>query len=94
MSTTSEPTLDQALALARRLSPHDRAALIGRLAQELAAPAAPKPPAADAWARWAALRDEIGRAFPDAQLGARLEADRRERDESLRGAHEADDVHP
>jgi hypothetical protein len=63
MSTTSsEPTLD--LALARRLSPQDRATLIGRLAQELAAPAAPAQPAGDdVWARWAALREEIGRNF-------------------------------
>lgn len=96
MSTsTSEPTLDQALALARRLSPQDRAALIGRLAQELAAPAAPpQPTTGDAWMRWAALRTEIGREHPDAQLGERLDADRRERDEALRGSHEAGDVHP
>lgn len=95
MSTISEPTLDQALALARRLSPQDRAALIGRLAQELAAPVAPSQPSSDnVWARWAALREDIGRNFPDAQLGARLDADRRERDEALRGTPEADDVHP
>lgn len=93
MSTTSEATLDQALALARRLSPHDRAMLIGRLAQELAAPV-PLPAVGDAWAQWAALREEIRSAYPDARLGERLEADRRERDESLRSTHEADDVHP
>lgn len=84
MPITSRPTLDQALALARRLSPQDRAALIGRLAQELAVPTAPAEPASnDAWARWAALREEIGRTYPEAQLGTRLDADRRERDAAI-----------
>ncbi len=95
MSITSEPTLDQTLALARRLSPQDRATLIGRLAQELVAPAAPPQTATgDAWARWAALREEIGRMYPNAHLGEQLERDRRERDEALRGIREADNVHP
>jgi hypothetical protein len=94
MSSTSEPTLEQALTLARRLSPQDRAALIGRLALELATPSASTSLAdSDAWERWAALRDEIGSVYPDAQLGERLAADRRERDASLRGMNESDDVH-
>lgn len=81
-TTTSEPTLDQALALARRLSPQDQATLIGQLAQAMIARVAPdRPSGADAWARWSALRDDISRSFPQAQLSARLDADRRERDE-------------
>jgi len=94
MSSTNEPTLNQALSLARRLSPQDRAALIARLAQELVAPASPAPTTNDdAWARWAALRETIGREHPDAHLAERLEADRRERDETLRGTSEAGNVH-
>lgn len=47
----------------------------------------------DAWARWAALRETIGREHPDAHLAERLEADRRERDEALRGTPEAGNLH-
>jgi hypothetical protein len=36
MSVSNAPTLDQALALARRLSVRDRARLIAQLAEELA----------------------------------------------------------
>ena len=36
MHSSSAPTLDQALALARRLAPRDQAQLIARLAEELA----------------------------------------------------------
>jgi hypothetical protein len=36
MTTTNPPTLDQALALARRLSVRDRARLIAQIAEELA----------------------------------------------------------
>jgi hypothetical protein len=36
MSVTNAPTLDQALALARRLSLRDRARLIAHIAEELA----------------------------------------------------------
>lgn len=45
MSVTADPTLDQALGLARRLRPQDQAALIAQLAAELAAiaEASPKP---------------------------------------------------
>jgi hypothetical protein len=35
VSRDSQPTLDQALALARHLSPRDRARLIARIAEEL-----------------------------------------------------------
>ena len=45
MTTTNPPTLDQALALARRLSVRDRARLIAQIAEGLAeatpTPAAP-----------------------------------------------------
>ena len=93
--TTSEPTLDQALALARRLSPQNRAALISRLAHELASPTGPAQTTTnDAWARWADLREEIGRKYPDAHLAERLQTDRRERDEAICGTHKVDDVHP
>jgi glycine/D-amino acid oxidase-like deaminating enzyme len=95
MSSIVEPTLDQALTLARRLSPQDRATLIARLVQELVL--VPAPAAAstdDPWAQWAALREEISREHPDARLAERLEADRRERDLALRGSAKASDVHP
>ena len=36
MTTTNSPTLDQALALARRLSMRDQARLIAQIAEELA----------------------------------------------------------
>lgn len=89
--TTADTTLRQALDIARRLAPRDRAQLIAVLAQELAEPA--MQPADDVWSRWAALRDDITRHYPDAQLGDRLDADRRERDEELSGSTEATDVH-
>jgi len=95
MSSTAELTLDQALAMARRLSPQNQAALITRLIQGLVSSPTPAPPApGDAWTQWAALRDEIGREHPDARLAERLEADRRERDAVLGGNSEAGDVHP
>jgi len=93
MTTVDTPTLDQTLALARRLLPHERARLIAVLAEELVvAPAPAKSP--DAWARWAALRDDIARTYPDARPSKRLDADRRDRDRALRASGEVDDVHP
>ncbi|GAB4216862.1 MAG: hypothetical protein OHK0022_58500 [Roseiflexaceae bacterium] len=95
MSTNAIPTLDQALALARRLSPQDRATLIARLAQELVTPVvAPTPPASDVWARWTALRNDIEREHPNARLADRLHADRQERNAALGETSEEDDVHP
>ena len=89
MSTTV-PTLDQTLALARRLSPQDRAALITRLVQELVVPAEPthatESDPTTPWQRLAMLRAyfaTLGSVAPTA--GEQLEADRRERDEALRG---------
>ncbi|MEI8167456.1 MAG: hypothetical protein WCG26_13830 [Chloroflexales bacterium] len=97
MSITSAPTFDQTLALARRLSPQDRATLIAQLAHELVTPAAPAQAAADdvnPWQRLAELRAHfaaLGSVTPTA--GEQLEIDRRERDEALRGTTEADHVH-
>lgn len=94
MATVSEPTLDQALALARQLSPQQRATLITRLVQEFVTPPLPtSPPAGDVWAAWAALREQIGHAYPQANLAARLEADRRERDGALGRLPEDGNVH-
>jgi len=47
MTTANPPTLDQALALARRLSVRDRARLIAQIAEELAeaTPPTTAPPA-------------------------------------------------
>ncbi len=96
MAITSEPTFDQALALARRLSPQNRAALIAQLARELVVPVQPRSfmTKAEGWSRWSTLREEIGREYPNAQLGKRLEDDRRERDVALGGIDETSNVHP
>ncbi len=97
MSTTV-PTLDQTLALARRLSPQDRAALITRLVQELVTPAEPayatESDTATPWQRLATLRAHFATLGPvSPTAGEQLEADRRERDEALRGVQKVDDVH-
>lgn len=97
MSTTDTPTLDEALGVARRLSRQDRARLIARLADELATPhsASTAPPTpADAWSRLLAFNADIRAHYPNASPAARLEADRRERDEATRTDAESDDVHP
>jgi hypothetical protein len=86
MTTAADMTLRQALDIARRLSARDRAQLIAVLAQELVEPASH--PVNDGWSRWAALRADIARHYPDAQLGERLDADRRERDKQLSGSAE------
>jgi TorA maturation chaperone TorD len=54
----STATLDEALAVARRLPPRDRARLIAQLAEELAT-APPTSPAIDAWDTLFAVMDEI-----------------------------------
>ena len=84
--TTANPLLDQALTLARRLSPRDQARLISQLAELLAEqPAASSVTTTEAWAAWATLRSDIAREYPEAQLANRLETDRRQRDAELRG---------
>ena len=94
MLGTRDPMVEQALALARRLSPRGRAELIGLLAQELVEPDVdPSSTSNDAWERWDALRDDIARTYPDTHLGDRLDADRNERDAALRGHLGSDDVH-
>lgn len=92
MTTIDESTLHQAIKIARRLSPRDRAQLIAVLVHELAEPTVTAAPT-DAWARWTALRDDIGQHYPNDHVAKRLEADRRERDGSLRGSLEVTDVH-
>lgn len=93
--TTTPYEYEQILSLVRRLDRQARARLVAEVVQELAIdPAAETTQGQDAWARWAALRDDIGRTFPNAQLSERLDADRRERDAAVRGAPETDDVHP
>lgn len=49
MSATADPTLDQALRLARKLRPQDQAALIAHLAAELAAVVEAPQPSTDAF---------------------------------------------
>jgi hypothetical protein len=84
MSITAEPSLDQALALARRLTPRDQARLITQLVAALAdAPTETPPTAEDAWSGWTALRDDIALHFPQARPAERLAADRREREAHL-----------
>jgi hypothetical protein len=85
-------TFDQILASARQLAPHERAELIARLARELAEQPTVAPPA-DGWTRWQQLRTEIATLYPHADIGGRLDADRRERDDMLAGREAADDVH-
>lgn len=91
MNTRNDVTLDQALALARRLSPQDRATLIARLASELATPDAEPPAANDAWSRLDAFWQDIealGPAAPSAT--AQLLADRRQRQATLEGHDDVD----
>ncbi len=84
MAVTPEASLDQALALARRLTPHDQARLIAQVAALLAeVPHQAPSPAHDAWARWVQLRADIAAHFPDAHPADRLDQDRRERDALL-----------
>lgn len=85
--TTDTPTLDQALAIAQRLSRSDRAALITTLVQTLAVEA---PAPADGLARFQSFAADFRAAHPHADVSGRLEADRREREASMRGG----DVHP
>jgi hypothetical protein len=75
------PSLDQALAVARRLSVRDQARLIAQLAATIAdTPATPTTHDHDAWNGWAQLRADIATHYPDARLGTRLDQDRRERE--------------
>lgn len=79
--SSAPPTIDQALAVARRLSPRDQAQLIAHLAALLAESPTPALNTADtAWKRWEALRIDIATHFPDAHPAEQLDRDRRERD--------------
>jgi hypothetical protein len=86
MTTADPPTLDQALALARRLSARERARLIAALAAELAEPPHGESALANnAWANFQRLRDELA-ALPARRLASeQLEADRAERQVTLEG---------
>jgi CubicO group peptidase (beta-lactamase class C family) len=91
MDTSSDVMLDQALALARRLSPQDRATLIARLAYELATPDAEPPPANDAWSRLEAFWRDIEALGPAAPSATeQLFADRQQRQATLEGHGDVD----
>jgi hypothetical protein len=100
--TTETPTLDQVLDLAHKLPREQRGQLISRLVLELTTDAPPaRTPLTPDQAR--AALDEIRAAIgalpqPRMTLGEQLDADRRERDQSLMGRwadqHEEADVHP
>lgn len=95
---TNTVTFEHALAIARQLSPPDRARLVAQIVTELAVPPSPPPAATDAaeaWARLLALSAEMRATYPNAPgVAAQLEADRRERDTLLTGRPESGDVHP
>ena len=101
MTTTTTPLLDQALDLVRKLPPSDRAELVARVVRDLAttvpSPVQPRMTPAEARAALADIRTAIG-ALPQPRrtLAEQLDADRRDRDQSLMGfrSHEARDVHP
>lgn len=92
-------TLEEIQTLADRLTPHDQARLIEHLSRRLAVAVAPLPTpvrspeeiSAAAWERWAAFREDMHQHYPEANLAAQLEVDRRERDASLRSHLEEDD---
>ncbi len=89
---------EQTLTLARQLTVHEQARLIGALAEVLAAQPSTPPIAGvatvpTAWARLFAFSDELRATYPEANPAARLDADRREREAGLRAHMGADDVH-
>lgn len=98
MTAAEQATLDQALALVRTLSPSTRAELVARIVRELVdTPSAPTqrltPDAARAAV--AEIRAAV-QALPQPRptLGEQLEADRRSRDQALKGDAGERDVHP
>jgi hypothetical protein len=94
------PTLDQVIDLAHRLPREQRGQLIARLAVELATDAPPqRPPMTpdEARAAWAQLRADLSaRPAGSTSMAEQLDADRRARDQVLRGrtSDEGGDVHP
>lgn|GEM_PF-1647334 len=91
---TTPVTLDQALTIARQLSPSDRARLVSQLVTELAdlrEASATESSATDAWTRleafWQSI-EALGPAAPSAT--EQLLEDRRTRQETLEGS---DHVH-
>ena len=60
MAEYSEPSLDQAMELARRLAPRDQVRLVAQLVAILAdARQGPSAISSDAWEAWNSLRAEI-----------------------------------
>jgi hypothetical protein len=100
MTSAEQATLDQALALARKLPPSTRAELVALIVRELVGtPSSPPQRLTPEQAR-AAVADirAAVQALPQPRptLGEQLEADRRSRDQALGGdsAGGASDVHP
>ncbi|GAB4196947.1 MAG: hypothetical protein OHK0022_14850 [Roseiflexaceae bacterium] len=93
------PTVDQILHLANQLPREQRRLLLTRLEQEFATEAPPQKPTMtqeEARAAWAQLRADLSaRPAGPASMAEQLDADRRSRDDVLRGAisDESDDVH-
>ena len=100
MTSAEQATLDQALALARKLSPSTRAELVGLIVRELVTTPSDLPQRLTPDAARAAVADirAAVQALPQPRptLGEQLEADRRSRDQALLGdsGGGASDVHP
>jgi hypothetical protein len=100
MTSAEQATLDQALALARKLPPSTRAQLVALIVRELVdTPSAPLQRLTPEQAR-AAVADirAAVQALPQPRptLGEQLETDRHSRDQALQGdpGGGASDVHP
>lgn len=98
MTSVEQATLDQALALVRKLSPSTRAELVARIVRELVdTPSAPPQRLTpdEARAAVADIRAAV-QALPQPRptLGEQLEADRRSRNQALMGETGERDVHP
>lgn len=100
MTAAEQTTLDQALALARKLPPASRAELVARIVRELVDVPLPTPRRLtpdETRAAVAEIRAAV-QALPQPRqtMGAQLEADRRGRDQALGGepGDGVDDGHP
>lgn len=100
MTSAEQATLDQALALARKLPPSTRAELVALIVRELVdTPGVPPQRLTPDQARAAVAEIRAAvQALPQPRLtlGDQLEADRRSRDRALQGdpGGGASDVHP
>jgi hypothetical protein len=99
MTSAEQATLDQALALARRLAPSTRAELVARIVRELVDVPSTTPRRLTPDETRAAVADirAAVQALPQPRrtLGEQLEADRRSRDQAIQGDTDggARDVH-